>query len=116
MGKHIQLYKPTLQLNEVVHGDLNDLNIKIYLPKKDFELESFETQVNKLLKRTTQFHKTKVYKNLIMSTLQLDASLYKFTTDYVTAFIKDFKTICESLKLKIDNYKIEEKEFIIFLK
>jgi hypothetical protein len=116
MGKHIKSYMPIFHLNEIVHGDLNNLNLKIYLPKKKLDIEKIETKLNNLLHRTTQYHETNVYKNIIVSSMKLDASTYKFTIDYTDAFIKEFRQLLEPLKLKVDTYNLDNENLIVYLK
>lgn len=116
MGKHIKLFQPSVKLNEIVHGNLSDLTLKIFLPEKEIDLTKFETNLNNLLRLTTHFHNTSVYRKSIFSKLKIDANFYKFTTDFATHFLKELRSILEKFKLKIDSSKIEDSKIIIYLK
>lgn len=116
MGKHIKFFQPSVKLNEIVHGDLNDITLKIFLSEKEIDLIKFETNLNNLLRLTTHFYDTSVYRKQIFSQIKIDANFYKFTTDYATHFIKELRSILEKFKLKIDSSKIEDSKIIIYLK
>lgn len=116
MGKHIKSFKTSVKLNEIVHGDLSNITLKIYLSSNDLDLERFEVNLNNLLRLTTHHYKTKIYKNFIISKLKIDANFYKFTTDYATRLFTELRTSLEKFNLKIDNSKIEDSEIIVYLK
>jgi hypothetical protein len=116
MGKHIKLFQPSIKLNEIVHGDLSDLTLKIFLPEKEIDITKLETNLNNILRLTTQFYNTSIFRKSIFSELKIDANFYKFTTDYTTHLLKELRSILEKFKLKIDSSKIEDSNLIIYLK
>jgi hypothetical protein len=116
MDKHIKLFQPSVKLNEIVHGDLSDLTLKIFLPEKEIDLTKFETNLNNIRRLTTQFYSTSVLRKSFFSELKIDANSYKFTTDYTTHLFKELRSILEKFKLKIDSSKIEDSKIIIYLK
>lgn len=116
MGKHIKPYISSVKLNEIVHGDLSDLTLKIYLPANTIDIEKFEVNLNNLLRLTTHFYKTKIYKNLIISRVKIDANFFKFTTDYATRLFTELRPNLEKFDTEIKDSKIEDSEIIIYLK
>lgn len=116
MGKHIKLFQTSDKLNEIVHGDLSDITLKIFLSEKEIDLAKFETNINNILRLTTHFYDTSVYRKTIISQLKIDANFYKFTTDYATHLLKELRSILEKFRLKIDSSKIEDSKITIYLK
>jgi hypothetical protein len=116
MGKHVKLFETYFNIKEVVHGDLSDIKLKIHVPKTEIDFDKFETKLNNVLRLTTQYYKTKCYKNMFICNIKIDANSYRFSTDFFNHMLNELKIHLDFFKLEVDKSDVVDSEINLYLK